>query len=155
MDPYAVWLIVGVVTLILELLAGTMFLIWIACGCFLAGAGAWLAPSVAWLPWAVFVVSTSILLWLGRRLARQLHAGATMPSNVDSLIGRIGVVLQTVDPVENIGRVRIGSEEWRARADTRFEEKEHVMVKAVEGTTLIVGAAEVESGQTAHSATNQ
>jgi len=36
MEPYAIWVIVGVVTLILELLSGTMYLMWLACGCFLA-----------------------------------------------------------------------------------------------------------------------
>jgi len=144
MEPYAIWLIVGVVTLILELVAGTMFLIWIACGCFLAGAAAWLVPDITWVPWAVFVVSTSILLWLGRRLAHRLHSAATTPSNVDSMIGATAVVLEAVDPVENSGRVRIGSEEWRARSDQRFEEKERVKVSRVEGTTLIVSAVDSE-----------
>ncbi len=146
METYAIWLIVGSITLIVELLAGTMFLIWIACGCFLAGAAAWLFGQWPWLPWAVFVVSTAALLWLGRRLANRIHSTSGMPSNVDALVGQTAVVLEPIDPLENTGRVRIGSDEWRARATTRFEEKELVRVIGVEGTTVIV--ASLEGGHT-------
>ncbi len=145
MEPYVIWLAVGLGTLILELLSGTMFLLWVACGCFMAGLVGWLAPGVMWAPWAMFVVSTSILLYVGRNLAQRLHKAGGMVSNVDSLVGQKAVVLEAVDPVENTGRVRIGSDEWRARSDARHEEKEQVLVTAIEGATLIVCAVAGES----------
>lgn len=147
MEPYAIWLTVAVVTLIVELLAGTMFLIWIACGCFLAGVAAWVAPDLPWLPWAVFTASTALLLWLGRGLGQRLHSARTVASNVDALLGRTAVVLQVIDPLENTGRVRIGSDEWRARANQRFEEKELVRVVGIEGTTLLVDAPDERAGE--------
>jgi membrane protein implicated in regulation of membrane protease activity len=127
------------VTLILELLSGTMYLMWLACGCFLAAVVAWLTPEVAWAPWAMFAISTSVLVYLGRGWADHLH-GEDVPSNVYSLVGQNGVVIETIDPIENTGRVRINSEEWRARADVRFEEKERVKVEGVEGASLRVVA---------------
>lgn len=139
MEPYAIWVIVAVVTLVLELLSGTMYLMWLACGCFLAAVVAWLAPEVAWAPWAMFAISTSVLVYLGRGWASRLH-GVSVPSNVDSLVGQSGVVIETIDPIENTGRVRINSEEWRARADARFEEKERVKIEGVEGASLKVVA---------------
>jgi len=145
MAPYAIWLIVGVVALILELMLGTMFLIWVACGCFVAAAVGWLASGVPWAPWAAFVVSTPVLLYVGRRWSAGLHAGDVVPSNVDSLVGQEGVVLEAIDPVHNTGRVRVGSDEWRARSDQRFEESERVRVESVQGTTLMVGPVESES----------
>lgn len=141
MEPYAIWVIVGVVTLILELLSGTMYLMWLACGCFLAAIAAWIAPGVAWVPWAAFAIGTSVLVYLGRGWANSLH-GESVPSNVDSLVGHSGVVIEAIDPIENTGRVRVNSEEWRARADVRFEEKERVKIEGVEGATLRVVALE-------------
>ena len=93
MEPYAIWVIVGVVTLILELLSGTMYLMWLACGCFLAAVVAWLAPEVAWAPWAMFAISTSVLVYLGRGWASRLH-GKSVPSNEDRQIGQSGVVIE-------------------------------------------------------------
>ena len=139
MEPYAIWVIVAVVTLILELLSGTMYMLWVACGCFLAAIAAWLAPGVAWVPWAAFAISTSVLVYLGRGWANRLH-GKSVPSNVNSLVGQSAVVIETIDPIENTGRVRVNSEEWRARADVRFEEKERVKIEGVEGVSLKVAA---------------
>lgn len=146
MDTYGIWIIAGMIALIIDLLAGTMFLLWVAGGCFVAGIVAAIFPGVAWAPWLAFVISTSVLLYLGRPLARRFQQEAVTPSNVDAMIGQEGVVLEMIDPVTNTGRVRIGSEEWRARADQRVESGERVCVLGVEGATLVVTPWEPRSG---------
>ncbi|MCD6360924.1 MAG: NfeD family protein, partial [Armatimonadetes bacterium] len=106
---------------------------------------------VTWLPWLVFAAGTSVLLWLGRGLASRFHGAPVVPSNVDSVVGATALVIETIDPVENTGLVRIGSDEWRARAGERIEERRHVVVEAVEGTTLIVRAAADDAGENTRS----
>ncbi len=140
MDTYGIWIIVGVICLIIDLLSATLFMLWVGGGCFVAALVSWLVPSLPWASWAAFVVSTAILLYLGRPLARRLVDQEVVPSNVDAIIGREGVVLQAIDPLTNTGRVRIGSDEWRARADERIEAGESVCVLAIEGATAVVGA---------------
>lgn len=141
MDTYGIWIIVGVICLIIDLLSATMFMLWVGGGCFVAALVSWLAPTVAWAPWAAFVVSSSILLYLGRPLVRRFQDQELVPSNVDSVVGRHGIVLQAIDPLTNTGRVRIGSDEWRARAEERIEAGERVRVLAIEGATAVVGAS--------------
>ena len=138
MEPYGIWIIAGVIALIAELLVPTFFMMWVAGGCFVAAIVAAIFPQAAWAPWAAFVVSTLVLLYLGQPLARRLREKKLTPSNVDAVVGREGVVLETIDPAENTGRVRIGSEEWRARADEHIERGNKVCVLAVEGATLVV-----------------
>ena len=138
MATYGLWIIAGAIALIIELLSPTLFMIWVAGGCFVSGLVSWLMPGAAWVPWAAFVVSTSVLLYLSRPLARRFQEQPLTPSNVDAIVGREGIVLDTVDPVQNTGRIRIGSDEWRARAWDRIEAGEQVCVLAVEGTTLVV-----------------
>jgi len=121
MQTYGIWIIVGVIGLIIDLLSGTLFMLWVAGGCFVAAIVSALLPEVAWAPWAAFVVATSVLLYLGRPLARRFQQQRLTPSNVDAVIGREGIVLETIDPVQNTGRVRIGSEEWRARSDEQIQ----------------------------------
>ena len=137
MDAYIYWLIAAVVALILEVLSGTMYLIWVAGGCFLAGVAAALFP-VAWVPWATFVVASAVLMYFGLPLAQRIRERGGQPSNVDQLIGGKAVVLETIDPMENTGRVRFQSDEWRARSDQRIEEGLMVHIERVEGTTLMV-----------------
>ena len=109
-------------------MSGTMFLIWVSGGCFLAGVAA-LVFAAPWVPWATFVVSSSILLYFGLPLARRLREQGGQASNV---------VLETIDPMENTGRVRFESDEWRARSDHRVQAGATVTIVSVEGTTLMV-----------------
>jgi len=137
MNASIAWLIAAVVALILELMSGTMFLIWVSGGCFLAGVAA-LVFAAPWVPWATFVVSSSILLYFGLPLARRLREQGGQASNVDRMIGLQAVVLETIDPMENTGRVRFESDEWRARSDHRVQAGATVTIVSVEGTTLMV-----------------
>lgn len=138
METYGIWIIAGVIALIIDLLSGTMFMLWVAGGCIAAGIVAALAPELAWAPWAAFVVSTAILLYLGRPLARRFQSQKLIPSNVDAVVGQEGIVVEMIDPMSNTGRVRIGSEEWRARADEQIESGQRVCVLGVEGATVVV-----------------
>ncbi len=58
------------------------------------------------------------------------------------LIGAEGIVIQTIDPHENTGRVRVRSDEWRARSTAVIPERSRVIVYGIEGTTLLVSSAD-------------
>jgi membrane protein implicated in regulation of membrane protease activity len=137
MHPGIIWLIAGLALLILELFTTTMFLMWIGAGALVTAlAAVWVDPP--WVQWLIFAVVSTILLLATRRLARSIHGQVTVPSNVDQLVGQIGVLLEAVDPQENTGRIRVGSEEWRARSDARIPQGVRARVERIEGTTLWV-----------------
>jgi len=133
-----VWMAIGLVLLIVELTSGTMFLMWLACGAFLAGGAALVMPAVWWVPWVVFSAASVLLIAATRPWARSMQAAGGQRSNVDDLIDREAIVLVSIDPANNTGRVRVGSDEWRARCDQPVEEGGRVVVNAVQGTTLVV-----------------
>lgn len=137
MSPALGWLIAGLVLLILEVFIGSFFLMWIGAGALLTALAALLFTQ-AWVQWLVFAVVSAILLAVSRPFVRSIHARVTVPSNVDSLIGQQAVVLQKIDDQANTGRVRIRSDEWRARSDSVIEADSRVIVTGVEGTTLLV-----------------
>jgi len=145
METYGIWIIVGVIALIIDLVSGTMFMLWVGGGCFIGAAVAALLPGIAWAPWAAFAVSTALLLYLGRPLARRFQQQSLTPSNVDAIVGQEGIVLETIDPVSNTGRIRIGSDEWRARSDEHISAGERVCVLGVEGATAVVTGWEPRS----------
>jgi len=136
------WLIfigVGVVLVALEFLAG------IETGFELVSFGATfvLGGIVAWPldTWLVAVIVTAVLclvyLTVARRYIRRWVQVRTTPTNVDAIIGRSGVVIKDISR-NNPGRVRVGTEEWRASAEEDIAEGAEVTVTGVRGATLIV-----------------
>ena len=56
----------------------------------------------------------------------------------EGLIGKVGVVVETVKPDSIDGKVRIGSDVWSATSDRVIEPGNRVVVVAVEGVHLVV-----------------
>ncbi len=56
----------------------------------------------------------------------------------EGLVGKVGVVVETVKPDSIDGKVRIGSDVWSATSDKVIEPGNKVVVVAVEGVHLIV-----------------
>ena len=67
--------------------------------------------------------------WSGRRRARV---------GVETLVGRSAVVVSALAP---LGQVKLAGELWQARSESRIEAGAEVVVKAVDGLTLVVAPA--------------
>jgi membrane protein implicated in regulation of membrane protease activity len=79
-----------------------------------------------------------VLLWVSRPLAHRLRGHSPAKTNVDALMGEVAMVIETIDPVANVGRVRFQSDVWRARAETVIEAGHRVRIVGISGTTLSV-----------------
>ena len=90
---------------------------------------------------ALFLAVSVLLLLFTRPLAvRYLNRNRTL-TNVESMIGRQGVVLEAIDNLREQGQVRIGGLEWMARAaeDTdKIPEGTAVEVVKIDGVKAIV-----------------
>jgi membrane protein implicated in regulation of membrane protease activity len=88
----------------------------------------------------VFIGASTASVWLLRPIAkRHLHMPAALRTGTAALEGAKAVVVQRVDV--NGGRVRIGGEEWSARAymeDQVLEPGTRVEVVKIEGATALV-----------------
>ncbi len=62
------------------------------------------------------------------------------PTNVDALIGCKAKVLQSIDPIEGSGRVKVKGEEWSASCEDEavINEGENVVVVSVSGAKVVV-----------------
>ena len=137
-EPWVLWMIVAGVFVLAEVFTAGFFII-----CF--GVGALFAAATAYLgygsgpQWGLFIVVSAVSAALTRRFAdrfskKQPGIGA------DRLIGKVGVVLERVDNMENTGRIRLDKEEWRADSATKdaIEAGSKVEVRRVDGTRLVV-----------------
>lgn len=138
---FIVWLIAGMVLAIMEIfMPGTFF--FLVLGAAAVGAGlTCLIPFVPW--WASFFVFAFLAVigtLLAKRFADKVTSGPSTATNVDRYLGKKALVIETIDPVSNKGRIRVEQDEWRAISDQTFEKGAWVIVERVEGTCLRVKA---------------
>lgn len=82
-----------------------------------------------------------LYVFLGRRYIHQRVAVKGEKTNIDTIIGRRGFVREDISQ-QNYGIVKIGMEDWRARADEDIKKGEEITVTGVSGVTLEVKRAE-------------
>jgi membrane protein implicated in regulation of membrane protease activity len=137
---WLVWVIAAVLLVVGEILTpGLFFLGPVALGAGIAAVSAAVGAPI-WLQLILFAGASAASLAVLRPLARKhLHMPAQLRTGTAALEGSHGVVLQRVD--QDGGRVRIGGEEWSARAfmpDQVIEPGTRVEVVKIEGATALV-----------------
>ena len=89
----------------------------------------------------VFVIALGLSLGLLRPLfVKQLQAPG-VPSRTDTLIGREGVVTESIESRVGAGRVNVGGEDWAARAATSLPVGTRIRVDRADGLVLEVTPA--------------
>jgi membrane protein implicated in regulation of membrane protease activity len=137
-----IWLIfigIGLVMILLELIVGVetgLDLVFLG-SAFIIGGLATL-PFHSWLLTLILtLVICLVYVALGRRYIHRWTATRKEKTNIDTIVGKKGVVLQSIAPNDH-GRVKVGNEEWRARAEERIDKDEEIVVTGVQGVTLTV-----------------
>lgn len=137
---WLIFVIIGLVMVLLELVIGvetTGFdLVFLGSAFVLGGLVTWPAHS-----WVVTIVVTSLVciayIAIGRRYVHRWAAVRKSKTNIDAILGRTGVVLRSISRNAD-GRVKVGNEDWKARATEDIEEGAEIIVRDVAGATLIV-----------------
>ena len=140
MPDWLIWAIVAIALAVGEIVTPGLFILGpVAVAAVVAGVLA-LAGVGAALQLIVFIAGSLASLLVLRPLAkRHLHMPAALRTGTAALEGTKAVVLQRVDV--HGGRVRIGGEEWSARAfmeDGVYEPGERVEVVKIEGATALI-----------------
>lgn len=136
------WLIfigIGLLLVLLELLLGidtSLDLVFLGSAFILGGLITW-----AFYSWGLTLGVTLFIcilyIILGRRYVHRWTAVKKSVSNVDAIIGRKGIVLKTLTSPKE-GLVKVGTEDWRARAEEALEPGEEIVVTGIQGVTLII-----------------
>ena len=140
MDAWLIWAIVAVLLAVGEIFTPGMFFLGpVALAAVVAGLTALVGAATA-VQLVVFIAGAIASVWVLRPIARRhLHMPAQLRTGTAALEGAKAVVVQRVDL--NGGRVRIGGEEWSARAymdDQVYEPGARVEVVKIEGATALV-----------------
>jgi len=98
-----------------------------------------------WLQLVTFIVVSVIALLVLRTYVRT-EDERQFPVGANRYLGRSGVVMEDIDPITGIGRVKMDTEDWRAvSTGARIPAGTPVKIVGVTGTRLVVETmAEVE-----------
>ena len=128
-----IWLIITVILIVVEIITLGLTSIWFAGGAFVAGVH-WLVQLL------VFAVVSTLLFVFTRPFAAKHLMKNVEKTNVDSLIGKEGIVKQEINNLEAQGVVKLSGMEWSARSadDSKIAAGEKVLVQSIDGVKLIV-----------------
>ena len=140
------WLIfvaAGMVLVLMELLLGIetgLDMVFIGSAFILGG-----LITIAMGSWVWTAVISGVIcvayVFIGRKYIHRRIAVKGEKTNIDTIVGKRGLVLKDIKPHE-YGLVKIGMEEWRANAEEEIKEGEEISVTGVSGVTLNVKRAE-------------
>src|SRR5687767_12037265 len=140
METWLLWVVVGFVLVIAELLTGTFYLLVIGVGFFAAAVCAWLGANLF-----VQAVAGSAVAILGAWLVHHWHEGQrAKDAGRSNLLDRgQPVVLEGwTNESAGIARVRYRGASWDARVNgARPETGATLYIEGQEGSTLVVAAA--------------
>lgn len=141
MEPWVIWLLVGIALAVGEIATTGFFMAPFAGGAFAAAvvAAIGLGQTTAFV---VFAVVTLLLFLLVRPVARRhLEMPSKVRTNADALVGQEAMVLERIANDEGIGCVRLDGEVWTARSyddDRIIEAGQKVHVMEIRGATALV-----------------
>ena len=132
------WFFIGLVCLITEMILGTFFVFCLAIGAFLTVIFSPILCSLG-LQIVVFAVLSVVSIFFVRPvMIRFLHKEHNERlSNVDALIGRVGVVIEDIKGESN-GYVKIDGDEWRAVSRDSSDILNGERVRVVKMDSLVV-----------------
>ncbi len=131
MPQAMIWVSLMVAFLIIEAACPIHLVsIWFAAGSLAAMIVALLGGEL-WLQITLFVVvSLALLIALWPLVKKMLNTHLT-PTNVDSVVGTTGYVLEEVDNQVPTGKVKLGGMEWTARSESGENIPKGTLVKVV------------------------
>lgn len=137
---WTVWLSVFIAALIIETLGPEIISIWFAGGALVSLIVSFIPDVPWWIEAVVFaVISLGLLIFLRPILAKVLKR-STIPSNVDEMAGKKGIILSEITPL-NSGEVKVDGIIWTAissKDGDTIKEGTNVKVLSISGNKLIV-----------------
>lgn len=137
------WAIIGSIMLIIELFIPTLVALSLSVACFVTSIFAYVFDlTTLTMQLVIFSVTGLFLFLIIRPIALKLwfNKKPEIKTNVEALVGAEGMVTETIDNLNNTGRVLVMGDDWKAKSsnDEIIEKGSKIIVEKVDSTILIV-----------------
>lgn len=139
MSTSILWIVIGIVFFIVEVITPGFFALPIGLGAIGAGIAAFFVDSIA-VELVVFIVVTVLAFVFLRPLIARISKNSTEKSGNAALLDKEAIVTTAIDNLQNKGRVKVNGQDWKAKSvdDSNIAEGKVVIIKRIEGVTLYV-----------------
>lgn len=135
-----VWLLIAIVSGVVEAITLGITTIWFVFGALVA----WIlaefnAPFIVQI--ISFIVVSSVLLYFTKPLVKKHLKVGTQRTNADALIGETGIVTERIDTIKAEGQVEIRGQIWSAKTiedEGTIEVDTRVEILSIQGVKLVV-----------------
>lgn len=133
------WLIVAGICLVIEIATVGFLVFWFGIGALFAMITSFFTDNLI-IQTVVFILSSTVLLFFTRPFVNKFSPKEKVKTNAFSIIGKKGIVTQTINPITGEGQVKIGSEVWSAKSseDIKIKKGLEVEVLDIDGVKAIV-----------------
>lgn len=130
------WMIVFIGLIVIELATVNLVTIWFAIGALASFILSFWVDSVFWQI-GLFIVVSSISLLCTRKIVEKIKGKDIEPTNLDRVIGKIGVVTEEITKLEP-GEVKVDGKKWSATSTKKIKVDSKVEILAIDGVKLKV-----------------
>ena len=116
---WQIWLIASGVFFIIEIFTVGFLIFWLGIGALLAMLISFLTNNII-IQTAVFVISSGILIFATKPLVNKLTKTETVPTNVYSVVGKKGIVIEDINYSTGTGQIKSEGEVWSAKTNEQI-----------------------------------
>ena len=137
-NPWIVWLAVGIVFLIVELLTTALVSIWFVPSAVITCLLSLVIDSFLWQI-LIFIILSAIFMVICRKIYnKHIKKPVDDVDQNEKLLGKTVIVTEDTNSIT--GRVRVGDVYWKAVSQNgeTIPKGKNVVIQSVEGTTLVI-----------------
>lgn len=137
-NPWVLWLVVGILFLIVELMTTALVSIWFVPAAIVTCLLSFVVKGFLWQT-AIFVVLSAVFMVICRKIYnKHIKKPVDDIDQNEKLIGKTAKV--TEDTNDITGRILVGDIYWRAVSEDgkTIPKEETVIIKGINGTTLVI-----------------
>ena len=131
-----IWMVVFLALIVIELMTVNLVSIWFAIGALASFVLSFWVENTTWQI-AVFVGVSFISLLFTRGFVKKIRGGKVEATNLDRVIGQIGVVTEEITKLEP-GEVKVDGKKWSAISTKKIKEGSKVEILSIDGVKLNV-----------------
>src|SRR6056297_945349 len=146
MSSEIVWMILGFLLLIAEMFTATFFIMWFGVSALFTALLAWLWVDSFLIQLLIFAIVSFLMVLFTRKLANKMSGDPSRKITQDDIIGKLGIVTETILSDNSKGLVKMNGKHWRAVAEkgVEIERGKKVVVKRLYGVKIYVEETEEE-----------
>ena len=136
---WQIWLIASGIFFIIEIFTVGFFVFWLGVAALIAMVISFFIDNVIFQA-SVFVISSGLLILATRPLVNKIVKKDAIPTNVYSLVGKKGIVIEDINWANGTGQIKVEGDIWSAQTKEKVNipKGTEVEIESIEGVKVYV-----------------